>query len=80
MCRESDGVMVTQRPLEALFMVQIHVGLPISRGENERIAVPDMLPTHQTPESGEPDMSRWPKKMKHRNKVLPRFYPLPATA
>ena len=25
----SDGVMVTQRPLEALFMVRIHVGQPI---------------------------------------------------
>ena len=24
----SDGVMVTQRPLEALFMVRIHVGQP----------------------------------------------------
>ncbi len=29
MCgRLSDGVMVTQRPLEALFMVRIHVGQP----------------------------------------------------
>ncbi len=27
--RLSDGVMVTQRPLEALFMVRIHVGQPI---------------------------------------------------
>jgi hypothetical protein len=26
--RLSDGVMVTQRPLEALFMVRIHVGQP----------------------------------------------------
>jgi hypothetical protein len=25
----SDGVMVTQRPLEALFMVRIHVGQPL---------------------------------------------------
>jgi hypothetical protein len=25
----SDGVMVTQRPLEALFMVRIHVGQPM---------------------------------------------------
>ena len=24
----SDGVMVTQRPLEALFMVRVHVGQP----------------------------------------------------
>jgi hypothetical protein len=29
MCGLSDGVMVTQRPLEALFMVQIHVGQPM---------------------------------------------------
>ena len=25
----SDGVMVTQRPLEALFMVRIHTGQPL---------------------------------------------------
>jgi hypothetical protein len=29
MCDLSDGVMVTQRPLEALFMVRIHVGQPL---------------------------------------------------
>jgi hypothetical protein len=29
----SDGVMVTQRPLEALFMVRIHVGQPLLLGK-----------------------------------------------
>jgi hypothetical protein len=35
-CGLSDGVTVTQRPLEALFMVRIHVGQPIIRKNSSR--------------------------------------------
>jgi len=41
--------------------------------ENGGCLVADTVSTRETPESGE-DMSKWPKKVKHRNKVLAKVY------
>ena len=42
--------------------------------ENERFGISDTLPTHETPKSAEADVMKWPKKVKHRNKVLAKIY------
>jgi integrase len=34
----------------------------------------DTLPTQKTPEFGDTEMSKWPKRIKHRNKVLAKIY------
>jgi hypothetical protein len=37
-------------------------------------ALSDTLPTQKTPEFGDADMSKWPRKIKFRNKVLAKIY------
>lgn len=48
--------------------------------ENGSSSIPDTVSTHETPENGDADMSKWPKKVKHRNKVLAKIYGLIAYA
>jgi integrase len=39
------------------------------------IGIPDTVSTHETPENGdEIAMAKWPRKVKHRNKVLAKIY------
>src|ERR1017187_8901195 len=42
--------------------------------ENSKSGVPDTVLTHEKPESVEAGMTKWPKRVKHRNKVLARIY------
>ena len=50
---------------------------PLSRTifpkENEQLGLTDTVLTQQPPESSKPDV-KWPKKVKHRNKVLAKIY------
>ena len=42
--------------------------------ENGENRIPDTVLTHQLPEIGDEEVSKWPKKLKHRNKVLAKVY------
>lgn len=42
--------------------------------ENEQPGLTDTTLTHEKPESLEADVKKWPKQVKHRNKVLARIY------
>jgi hypothetical protein len=44
-----------------------------SIGENATFGISDTFPTHETPKSSEADV-KWPKRIKHRNKVLAKIY------
>jgi len=43
--------------------------------ENEKVSVPDTVLTQNNLENGDADMAKWPKRVKHRNKVLAKIYP-----
>ena len=42
--------------------------------ENEKSSVPDTVLTQNNLENGDGDMAKWPKRVKHRNKVLAKIY------
>jgi len=42
--------------------------------ENDVFHVPDTVLTQKNLESGDADMAKWPKRVKHRNKVLAKIY------
>ena len=42
--------------------------------ENEGYSVSDTVLTQKNLESGDADMAKWPKRVKHRNKVLAKIY------
>ena len=42
--------------------------------ENQGSSVSDTNLTQNSPESGDADMAKWPKRVKHRNKVLAKMY------
>jgi len=42
--------------------------------ENEVFLVSDTVLTQKNLESGDADMAKWPKRVKHRNKVLAKIY------
>jgi hypothetical protein len=43
-------------------------------GENSNSGASDTVQTHEKPESVEADMTKWPKRVKHRKKVLAKIY------
>jgi len=42
--------------------------------KNDGSSVSDTVPTQKNLESGDADMAKWPKRVKHRNKVLAKIY------
>src|ERR1035441_8001070 len=65
--------------VEQLTLNQLVLGSSPSRGTNfaeetSKSGPPDTVLTHEKPESVEADMTKWPKRVKHRNKVLAKIY------